>query len=215
MLKKNKRFMIITSIITAFPILVGFLLWDQLPEQMATHFDSYGNPNGYSSKLFAVTTCYLICLGAHIVCAVITSADPRKSNISQKIYRLVLCICPVVSIYCALAMYGYALGYTEFAGGWTWILLGMIFIVGGNYLPKCRQNYTIGVKLPWTLADTDTWDYTHRLSGKTWMIGGILMCLTAFQRSVDPVVVNVGIMCVAVAIPVIASYIYYRKHNGV
>lgn len=204
--------MIATSIITVLPILVGFLLWDQLPEQMATHFDSFGNPNSYSSKLSAVTTCYLICLGAHIACAVGTCADPRKVNISRKIYRLVLCICPVVSIYCAFATYGYALGYAGFAGGWTWILMGMIFIVMGNYLPKCRQNYTIGIKLPWTLADADTWDYTHRLSGKIWVIAGIFMCLLAFQRRLDPLIVNVGIVCVAIAIPAAASYIYYRKH---
>ena len=62
MTKKNKKIILITSMITILPILAGLILWNKLPEQVATHFDFNGIPNGYSSRAFAVFGPYLICL---------------------------------------------------------------------------------------------------------------------------------------------------------
>ncbi len=171
MLKANKKFFIVTCIITVLPILVGLLLWDQLPDRVATHFGTDGTPNGYSSKLVAVIGIYLFCLAVHIFCALVTSVDPKGKNISPKVYRLILCICPLVSIYVGATVYGNALDYKG-VNSTVWInaLMAVILIVVGNYLPKCRQNYTIGIKLPWTLADEENWDYTHRMAGKWWIL---------------------------------------------
>lgn len=64
-------------------------------------------------------------------------------------------------------IYGNALGYKDVINLnlWTNVLLGIVLIVVGNYLPKCRQNYMIGIKLPWTLDNEENWDYTHRMAG--------------------------------------------------
>ena len=67
MTKKNKKIILITSMITILPILAGLILWNKLPEQVATHFDFNGIPNGYSSRAFAVFGPYLICLFAHLL----------------------------------------------------------------------------------------------------------------------------------------------------
>ncbi|MBQ4504805.1 MAG: DUF1648 domain-containing protein, partial [Firmicutes bacterium] len=53
-MKRNKGILIITTLITALPILVGLILWNQLPEQVATHFNFAGEADGWSSKAFAV-----------------------------------------------------------------------------------------------------------------------------------------------------------------
>lgn len=95
---------------------------------------------------------------------------------------------------------------------WGSLLMGVIFLVTGNYLPKCRQNYTIGIKLPWTLDDEENWNYTHRLAGKLWMIGGVLIILLGFQTVVPSMAVSMTIMVVVTMIPAIASYLYYKKH---
>ena len=78
MTKKNKKIILITSMITILPILAGLILWNKLPEQVATHFDANGIPNGYSSRAFAVFGPYLICIFAHLFCAFGTLADPKK-----------------------------------------------------------------------------------------------------------------------------------------
>ena len=183
MLKANKKFFIVTCIITVLPILVGLLLWNQLPDRVATHFGTDGTPNGYSSKLVAVIGIYLFCLAVHVFCALVTSVDPKGKNISPKVYRLILCICPLVSIYAGATVYGNALDYKG-VNSTVWInaLMAVILIVVGNYLPKCRQNYTIGIKLPWTLAYApdgwqmvDTW-WCANLSGWLSVMGRSGLC---------------------------------------
>ena len=72
---------------------------------------------------------------------------------------LILWICPAVSLFCAAAIYGNTFG-VEFmkSSRFVIILLGLLFLLVGNYLPKCRQNYTVGIKVPWTLASEANWD---------------------------------------------------------
>ena len=55
-------------------------------------------------------------------------------------------------------------------------------IVIGNYLPKTRRNYIIGIRLPWTLENDENWSKTHRLAGKIWVLGGLLLFLNAFVQ---------------------------------
>ncbi len=59
-------------------------------------------------------------------------------------------------------------------------MAGLAVAISGNYLPKCKRNYTIGIKLPWTLDNEENWNHTHRFSGFVWAIGGILIIIGAF-----------------------------------
>jgi uncharacterized membrane protein len=90
------------------------------------------------------------------------------------------------------------------------LLVGLMFIIVGNLLPKCRQSYTMGIKLPWTLANEENWNKTHRLGGKTWVIGGIITMATAFIGSFW---ILLGVLIVMVAVPTIYSYCLYRKQT--
>ena len=142
MLKENKRTLIITSIVTILPILIGVFLWNRLPDVMATHFGINNEANGFSSKVFAVFGLPLLLLALEWFGALVTSHDPKKQNISPKMFSFVLWIIPAVSLFCAAMIYPYNLGYpinTTFIGE---LLMGLILIVVGNYLPKARQNYT-------------------------------------------------------------------------
>ena len=98
MLKQNKKLIILTAIITLLPILMGVALWEQLPDQIATHFDFNGQPDDWSSKPFAVFGLPAILFAIHLLCTLGTAADPHKQNISGKMLRLVLWVCPVISV---------------------------------------------------------------------------------------------------------------------
>lgn len=186
MLRKHRVLIIITSLITLLPILVGILCWNRLPDTIATHFASDGTPNGFSSKTFTVLGIPAFIFAAHILCAFCPAIDPKHKNISPKMYRLILLICPICSIVCGAAIYGYALSLSM--ADWlnsTFfmnLLMGIIFFLIGNYLPKCHQNYTVGIKLPWTLADEGNWTLTHRFAGRLYAIAGILCIVNAFLR---------------------------------
>lgn len=208
MLKKNKNRLIFTSVVTLLPILAGLILWRKLPDTLATHFDSTGTPNGWSSKYFTVFGLPLFILGCHLLCVFGTMNDPKKARISDKMFTIVMWICPVVSIFCGVVLYGYALGTNINTANVASILVGIIFIVVGNYLPKCKQNYTVGIKLPWTLHDEDNWNKTHRLGGWCFIIAGILMIMNIFIKITY---LSLGLILAVVLIPTIYSFILYRK----
>lgn len=208
MIKKNLKTMIITSIIILAPILVGVYLWDQLPAELATHFGENGEPNGWSSKEFAVFGMPLFLLAVHWFCAFFTGVDPKKENISNKIMTLVLWICPTVSIFGCGSTYMYAIDNSINTTVIGMMMLGCIFMVIGNYMPKMKQSYTLGIKLPWTLNSEENWNRTHRLAGGLWMIAGVFVIISGFIEQFWLVFVA---LLVAVLVPTVYSYMLYKK----
>lgn len=200
-----------TSVVILIPMLIGVVFWNRLPAEMATHFDTYGEPNGWSSKPFAVFGLPLFLFALNVLCAVTTERDPRRSRYPQKMMKLIYWIPAVVSWICAFSIYGYSLGLKMAdMGKYTTIFMGVLFILIGNYLPKVKQNYFLGIKLPWTYADEDNWNKTHRLAGYVWVIGGVLM-IANFFISIRGA--EFWLLIVMVLIPVLYSWIYFLRKS--
>ena len=179
MSSKNKKTLILTSIVTLLPILIGILLWNKLPDSMATHFNFDNAADGYREKWFAVIIEPFILLALHLIMAMIIAADPRKKNISSRVYGITIWIIPASSLALAVVIYPYNLGIHFNISLFLGIFLGVIYIIVGNYLPKTRQNYTIGFKLPWTYANEENWNKTNRLAGVIDIVMGILIIINA------------------------------------
>ena len=210
-MKEYKKTMIITSIVMLLPILIGILLWDKLPDEMATHFDYEGNPNGWTGKGFTVFGIPLFLLACQWIAMAVTLQDPKRKNMSEKLLHLVLWLIPASSLLVVIACYGYALGYPTSHASWGGTLIGVLFLVIGNYLPKCRQNYTMGIKLPWTLHDEENWNHTHRMAGYLYMFCGLIMIVNVFLKQSW---LMGAVLFAAVFVPGIYSYLYYRKHGA-
>lgn len=210
MIKENKKMIILTSIITLLPMFIGIVLWSKLPDTIATHFDLNNNPNGWSSKEFTIFGLPLFMLANHVLCVFVTAKDPKNKNISRKLYTFILWICPVVSLILLISIYGYERGIDIGISYIANLIVGIIFIVIGNYLPKCRQSYTVGIKLPWTLSDEENWNRTHRFAGWIWMLGGLAMVLNTLINSE---ILMLTAMIVCVAIPTIYSFVIYTKNK--
>lgn len=208
MIKKNLKTLIITSVIILLPVLVGIILWDRLPDQMPMHWNTNGDVDSWGSKLFAVAGMPLILLAFQWLCAIVTGFDPKKEKHSQKILTLVLWIIPVITVVLSAFMYASALGQQVNAPLLMPILMGVLFMAVGNYMPKCEQNYTIGIKISWTLNSEENWNRTHRFAGRIWVVCGFLMILTAFLESFW---ILLGMAFAMALAPVIYSYMLYRK----
>ena len=212
MFKENKKTILITALLTVLPMVFGLLLWNQLPEQMATHFNADNKVDGFSSKLFTVVGLPLIMLGGHMLSALITTIDPRRRNISNKMFSLVLWLMPFISIFTLTMIYAYNLGIPINTNLFGHLLVGLIFFIVGNYLPKIRQNYTIGIKLPWTMNNEENWSRTHRLGGVVWMIAGAFILLSGFITSFNAEWTLLGAVLVAILVPTIYSlYLHVQK----
>lgn len=185
-MKKNKSMLILTGILTLLPMLAGIFFWKRLPEEMVTHFDSYGTANGRSSKWLAVFGLPLFLFAVNFICTPACENDPKRAGYPKQMMKILYWICPVVSWICAVSIYGYALGVnTDGFVGYAPLFLGFLFIIIGNYLPKVKQNYHLGIKLPWTYADEDNWNKTHRPGGKVWVAAGLLMMTNYFLKEYD------------------------------
>lgn len=210
MKKYGLREILISSIAVLLPVLAGLIIWDKLPETMTTHFGVGGEADGYASKLFAVVGVPLILLGLHLFCLFITSLDPKAKNQNKKIAYLVLWLVPIISIATMTMLYTYNVGIATSPEVYTLVFVGALFLILGNWLPKTRQNYAVGIKVPWTLDNELNWEKTHRLAGYLWMIGGIIMIIMGITTKAPEIVVIVSIFIVVV-IPILYSYYLHAK----
>ena len=211
MIRKNKWQLIISSVIILLPVVAGLLIWNYLPEQLAAHWSTDGRPDRWSSKGFTVFVMPISLLVIHWICIFITARDPKNENQSDKIFNLVLWILPILSLIICGFTYAIALGIDINISMMMRVLLGVMFVVLGNYMPKCRQNYTIGIRVVWALHNEENWNKTHRFTGKLWVSGGFLFLATFFVTAESFMYIVLLLILSMAFIPVIYSYAYYRK----
>ena len=211
MIKKHLKTMILTTIITLLPILAGIILWNHLPEQMPIHWNVNGEVDGWVSKPMAVFGMPALLAGLHWVCAFATSSDPKKKNLTETSLHLVLWLCPAISLLVNAMTFLTGMGMDLAVETIAPLSMGILFLVIGNYLPKCRQSYTVGIKIRWTLDSEANWNATHRFAGWLWMAGGIAMIAASFLGKVWLFMVIALVMTIP---PFVYSYLYYRKHEG-
>ena len=171
MLKKNKIKVIISSIIILLPALFGIIMWNDLPDIITTHWGADGNADGLSGKVFAVFGTPIILLIFHFVCLLFTSLDKKQKDQNQKALGMVFWILPIISLFANGIMYRAAFGKEFDLAFFMPAMLGVMFIFIGNYLPKVKQNRTLGIKISWALNNEENWNKTHRFGGKVWVVG--------------------------------------------
>lgn len=209
-IKKNKNTLILTSLVILLPVVFGVALWNKLPNTMPTHWGVGNKPNGYSSKAFTVFGIPAIMLLLQFFSVWATSKDPKSDNINNKMLAFVFWIIPICTVLVCSISYAYSIGVNVNVGMFVMLFLSILFIIIGNYLPKCKQTYTVGIRVPWTLSDIEIWNKTHRFAGIIWVIGGISMLIMSFdiKRTYWMIFIMLSFICF---VPILYSYIIYQK----
>ena len=210
MIRTHKKQLIAASLLTLLPILVGLVLMDQLPLAFATHWGMDGQPDGWSSRSFAIFIPPLIMLALFWVCVYFTAKDPGNQGRNKKPFTMVLWIVPFLSNLCCGIMYALALGAKFSVTNLMLIVIGLLFVVIGNYMPKCQMNSTIGIKVSWAYTSEENWNATHRFAGRIWVIAGALMMFSALLPAKLGIAVMLFGFIPMVAAPMLYSYRYYK-----
>jgi len=199
-------------------IVVGILLivsawaWIQLPAdaQVPIHWGVDGQPNGYASKAVGLLLLPLTTAGVAALFWIIPTIEPRRANIlkSEKAYTViwvgVVLLLAAMDLAAVAATMGSQLDITMLAIVGT----GVLFIVIGNYLPKVRPNYMIGIRTPWTLTSDLSWDRTHRIGGRLIVLEGIAFILLGVLRPPREALAIMLIGGIAVFLVFVFAYSY-------
>ena len=208
---RNNAQIILSTLVCLVPIALTLALYDKLPAQVPIHFDLNGEPDNYSSKAVAGFLFPCLLAAFNLFVNFIMNADPKKQN-ANKIIKLVgFWIFPVVSLITVPITLFKGLGYNLPVVAICTALTGLLFLIIGNYLPKSRQSYTVGIRLPWTLDNEENWNKTHRFAGFVWVLGGIAIIINAFIASFNILII---VTVLAVVLPIVYSYLLYRKQGN-
>ena len=121
---------------------------------------------------------------------------------------MILWLVPVVSVITCMSIYGLALGMDIDMGMIVNIMVGIMFIILGNYVHKVKQNYTVGMKLPWTLNSEENWNRTNRMTGWILILSGLLFLMNSLLLKTEIVF---AVILLVILVPMIYSFILYKK----
>ncbi len=165
--------LIITCLVCLLPILLGIALWDRLPDTMAIHFNFYNEPDNFASKEFTVFGLPLLMVLLQIICCFINDINSYKHGERKKFERATKWIIPIMTILLQITILGYGLGLSIDIRKVAALIVGVIFLVIGNYLPKF--DYIKHYKI-----DTEKAKKINRFMGFETVIMGLLILITIF-----------------------------------
>lgn len=212
----TKTTSLLTLVMITLALLAGVLLWNQLPDQMASHWDINDKVNGTMPKFWGVFLMPLITLGMLALFLIIPGIDPLKANIAQfrESFNLFILLIVAFMLYIHGLTLAWSLGYQDFKMSAAMLpFMGMLFIAVGFMLRKARRNFFIGIRTPWTLSSESVWDKTHQLGSKLFMasgalviVGGLFGGTAAFYMTFIPLIGSSLFL-------VIYSYVLYRSET--
>ncbi|MDD4140346.1 MAG: DUF1648 domain-containing protein [Clostridiaceae bacterium] len=214
--KNNRTIVWVTSIICLLPFVYSALAYTSLPERIAIHWNSAGVPDNWAHKAVAAFGLPFLFLAINLYSKMRLLNDPRREGQSQAIRQISIWLIPAASIVLVPVTLQMAMGARVPIVLLGSLLVGLLLVIFGNNLPKNRQNYTIGFKLPWTLNDADNWNKVHRLAGYLWIAGGLGLIAGSFllRQPLAHIALTALVVVVLVLVPSVYSYSLYKQESG-
>lgn len=191
-------------------------VFPSLPDRIPTHWNFSGEVDAYSAKWPGAFLLPAMALGVWLLLLGLRRIDPRKEHYEkfEDTYWLVINLLALFFAVMEVVTLGAALGWPVDMTRAMLAILGLMFAGLGNYLPRLKSNWWMGVRTPWTLESDVVWRKTHRLAGRTFVIGGLLCLLAALLPFPAAPAVAIGGLVLAGMIPVVYSYFAWREERA-
>ena len=187
------------------PTLYLLSVWNGLPEVVPTHWNHRGEVEDFGSKQMLWLLAFVFPVGAYISFFIVPSLDPKKKLhlMGEKLYRMKFL---TTALFSALAIYIiHATQTTELNSEIGFSIMGVMFLVLGNFLPSIKPNYFLGIRVPWTLHNEYNWRKTHQMAGKFWMFGGLFILILSLY---SPTSFSIGTLFVTIILLSIVPALY-------
>ena len=202
---------VVTTLFCLISVVIGIVFYSQMPEQMPIHFNAAGQVDNYASKESALFGLPIFMMVIHVICCVVAGADPKRVNQPEIMQYLVRLIVPVLSIVVQSVVIMYVLDDGINVGKVITVAVGVLFLIIGNYLPKVKRNYTIGIKVPWTLSSDENWNKTHRMAGTLMVLAAIILIISGLM---EYSIIGVAALLAAAVCPMIYSFVLYKRQQN-
>ncbi|CAM4081226.1 SdpI family protein [Zobellia nedashkovskayae] len=199
-------------IMLLLPAIYLAYIWNGLPQEVPVHWNLHGEVNRFGSKLELAITSLSMPIITYVIFLIAPFIDPKGQikQIGAKYGNLKLFIVALLSMLAIFILYN-ANNSPELSPEFIVPLLGILFMVFGNYFQTIKPNYFIGIRTPWTLESPEVWKKTHRLGGQIWFVGGLVIAVCSMLiPSVYSMKIVIASFLILALIPVIYSYLYFR-----
>lgn len=189
-------------------------LYNRLPESVPTHWNARGEVDGFTSKPWGPFMLPLVMAGVYLLLIVIPRISPRGLRVDrfQRVFEImqaaILAFLFFVTVLALLVGIGTPVPMDRAIHAGT----GLLLVVLGNFMGKLTKNFFVGIRTPWTLASDEVWLRTHRLGGKLFVLAGVGLFVSGLLGG--GAVPLLAAVAVAGGIPVVYSYVLYRRIEG-
>lgn len=214
-MKKNKKVNILIASILLLVSIITLYAYPKVPDTIPIHWNFNGEVDSTGPK-YMLFVFLGIAFGVNPLMLFAKKVDPRGKNYDK--FPLVFDVFRVFMTVLLCGMELVVIGFT-FDPGFAdmeiimYLIMGIMFILLGNYMPKIKHNYTFGIKTPWTLDSETVWNKTHRMAGVLWVIGGVIILCATFIPAKIALVLMMGVLFLMVIAPTVYSYIAFKKEK--
>lgn len=192
--------------------IVSVLSAPSLPEQLFTHWNAAGEPDGTMSKPLALALFPVLTAGLLILLTLVPRVDPLGENVEafRRHYDWFIVIFTGFMFVLHTGVIAFNLGYTF---NFTLLLLAPIAVLlyyAGVLMTHTERNWFIGIRTPWTLSDEGVWNRTHELGGKLFKLTAVIALVGLFFGEYAVYFLLVPTLLTAVT-TVLYSYFLYSK----
>lgn len=198
--------------IVLLPFIYLAIIWNTLPDKIPTHWNNNGEIDSWGDKFSLIGILFMMPVFMYVLMLIIPKIDSKKRIplMGGKFYQIKFILVLFMTL---MAMYIiFISNHQSFSNpNFIAILIGILFIIMGNYFKVIQPNYFIGIRTPWTLQSDTVWKTTHVLAGKLWFVGGMIIVLGGLLMDVKFFsIAFVAMIFLMVLIPVVYSYIKFK-----
>ncbi len=199
--------------IVLLPFIYLAYIWKELPEKVPIHWNIKGEIDRFGDKSELLLIPILLPLLIYIIFLIVPKIDPKNkiTKMGNKYQHIKILLTTFMSILALFIIYS-AKNQSFSNPNYIVLLIGILYIILGNYFKTIKANYFIGIRTPWTLESETVWKETHKLGGKMWFVGGIIIVISSLILDKQPnftlFMIVTGIITI---IPITYSYLKYKK----
>lgn len=189
------------------PFVAALIVFPFMPEVVPTHWNAQGQVDGYSGRIFGTFFLPFLNMGLYILLFFSPKLDPKRENYAafSSTYRLIRWLIHAFLMVIYTMTIRAALGHAVDIGLWIPAAVAVMFVILGATMSRVKFNYFVGIRVPWTLADEEVWNQTHKVASKWMMAGGLLALAGCFLFKGD---LRATVFLVCIMVPMLAATIY-------